>query len=97
VLDDKYVVFKADEWRNWDPEEGGILPIEDCFVIRAQDVFASAVLYAYAHQLQTLVEFHRGVRPVLSDEECERLEDLADRIASKAEQWMRGSPQKLPD
>lgn len=66
------------------------------FVIRSQDVFGAAALYGYAHLLQTGLELDR-IRPRLSDEECGRLERLAEDVVKLAHEWQKRGDAKIPD
>lgn len=51
---EKYVVFKREEWEN----RRGHIPAEvsDAVVIRMQDMFAPSAFFAYAQSISTTIE-----------------------------------------
>jgi hypothetical protein len=61
-VDEKYVVFKREDWQRFIEVEGTMLsaeepltPLDDAVVIRTQDSFAAAGLSAYAHQIRGFI------------------------------------------
>jgi len=91
--EEKYVVFKKDEWEAHllairqinDPLMPRDLPplpeqVEDAVVLRLQDVFTRPALYAYANGIQNAVDILMGFGGDLMAEECKRLITIADRI-----------------
>jgi hypothetical protein len=94
IRQDKYVVFKADDFR--DPERP-CEALEDCFVIRSSDLFGPATLYEYANLLQTSLEMDRVVGPFLSGDQRTQLELLAERVIEMAQSWQRAGKQRFPD
>jgi hypothetical protein len=85
--DDKYVVAKKDD--------GEYLEPGTYFVIRSQDMFGIAGLYAYASQIQTVLEM-ASTRPILSAAEHQHLTEVADYVADLARQWQELQT-KVPD
>jgi len=83
----KYVVHKTSDST---PLEPGTF-----FVIRSGDTFGIAGLYAYANQLQTVLELAR-TRPILSPDEFEYLTGVADYVGDLARQWQEQQT-KVPD
>lgn len=62
VMEEKYVVFKSAEFDAFLEQEttaDGMLPhaLDDFVVLRLQDRFTPPALFAYANQIQTLLEF----------------------------------------
>lgn len=100
-VDDKYIVFKRDEFTNWlytvNPGPG-IDPVMDAVVIRRQDVFAPPALDTYANGIQIAIEAMLGVgtdnpSPIPG---VHRLQDIADYFHRQAAaSWQ--SVRKLPD
>jgi hypothetical protein len=90
----KYVVFKREEYAESDEIE----PLDDCVVIRLQDVFAAGALYTYANSIRTTVEILSQRSPLENRDvtEIEYLNELADyfmEMAAKAE----STGNKVPD
>jgi hypothetical protein len=65
------------------------------FVIRSQDMFGIAGLYAYASQIQTILELNQ-TRPILTPVEQDHLQGVADYVADLARQWQEQQT-KVPD
>jgi hypothetical protein len=69
IVNDKYIVFKSEEWIEWlmSPKQrllpGDKLPemLPDAVVIRRQDIFAGPGLSAYASAIQTYIEAFRQI------------------------------------
>jgi len=62
VEDEKYIVFKRQEFEEWIKTRGGIgitLPsfLEDATVIRGQDLFAAPALDVYAASIAIVLKF----------------------------------------
>lgn len=107
-MDDKYVVMKVEDWAALlEPFRGtaherlaleSLLP-GDFFVVRDQDVFAPAGLYAYSANIQSGLEFMDALGPsVLEEYERERLQALAHDIATLADKWQANRTNvKIPD
>lgn len=107
-MDDKYVVIKKADWENYLSEDRDLwyddavqLPITGGhFVVREQDIFAPAGLYAYSANIRTSLEFMEYAAPLgfLTDDERERLYALADDLATTAMKWQSGETmRKVPD
>lgn len=85
VRDEKYVVFKREEWENYEHEAAPLpVPIEDAVVIRRQDRFAGPALHAYAACIAMVAAEKPELMPVadyfheqavLADEEGRKLPD----------------------
>lgn len=95
MRDQKYVIYKRDEWEHRafldevDEVEG--------FVLCPSDIFGPAALWSYAHLLQTAVELGQ-MRQCFGDDEYRRLVESAVEVAKIAEEWQRrGENRKVPD
>ncbi len=91
--DDKYVVFKKEDW-DTAYVAGDMRPLDDAVVIRRQDIFAAPAFFEYAGQIRTTIE-------IMKQEGCwfeqnHHLEDIADYFMQQGEEAMR-SERKLPD
>lgn len=92
VHDDKYVVFKREDFENWLTDAGWqeLPAIDDAVVIRRQDVFAGPALSIYASTIGIVASQH-------SDSDVrQRLLDISDYFARQAEAAYDES-YKLPD
>lgn len=109
-LGEKYKVIKTEDWAIFQAhlhsqgqfallEHSNQLEINgEYFVVREQDVFAPAGLYAYASNIRTALEFSEvSGLTLISDETKERLNELADLLVSMAQQWQQRSWFKIPD
>jgi hypothetical protein len=109
MKNDKYVVFKKEDWcaffeeccRLWGfsvPTEPKILP--DAIVVRQQDVFASAALDSYANNITAAVEI---VKACTSREAWPTAKPIADRLQEIADYFHEAAVEaahmqkKLPD
>lgn len=103
MQDDKYVVFKRQDWERYTQRRDigtpdYLKPVPDAVVIRCQDVFAPPALDAYGNAILCVIEAHHSV-PALVDNNINRLKQLQDiadyfhRRATEAWQMHR----KLPD
>lgn len=109
--DDKYVVFKREDYeatvqreRDAQAQRGGYntiaalgAPLDDAVVIRTHDSFATSGLYGYAHTIQTSLEL---AGTSLTPEVRHALEVSRDYFytrAQEAEQFLRSGRSKLPD
>lgn len=109
ALEPKYVVVKKDDWKSLldrftnDTTERSWLegvPIKGGhFVVREQDVFAPAGLYAYAANIHSALEVIDVLDGVgISQEDRERLRALADDLTDTADKWVSSeTDKKLPD
>jgi hypothetical protein len=102
---DKYVVFKKQEFDAWWGETRedmnqrlGHFALEDAVVIRLQDVFAGPGLYAYANAIQTAIDLQdmEGCGD-LGPERTEQLLQLRDFFAAMAQLAVDRSDKKIPD
>jgi len=101
VSDDKYIVFKKEEfdaWFDWLTEnitDTFVAPdeLEDAVVIRTQDLFAGPALHAYASSIAVVIEVLRQFGHV---EQADSLVDVSDYLFQRAEEAdaIHG---KLPD
>ena len=95
VRDDKYVVFKRDEYTRWfQALQAGSdydvdLPryIPDAVVIRTQDVFAGPALHSYASSISV------AARLMHDDKDLQEIADYFHHRAVEADE----GPRKLPD
>lgn len=112
MKDEKYVVFRRGDWEKFcrrlatdhqlSINNGDAL--RDAVVIRTHDIFATQGLWAYAHQIQTLLELTRvTAREIgggLLDGQVTALEGVRDYFhdrAQEAEEIMVRGQAKLPD
>ncbi len=98
-MDDKYVVFKRDEFRDWYQtveSHGGHVPmaLDDAVVIRRQDVFAPPSLDAYANAITVALEL--TTHGVSQSERSKKLRNIADYFHDQAVlAWE--TDRKIPD
>lgn len=99
MQDEKYIVFKKDEFEKWfewaaDMTERLPDPVDDAVVIRMQDIFAAPALDAYAATIQTVIEcaaYTAHDAPVIK-----RLQPIADYFHTQAaKSW--SLDRRLPD
>lgn len=91
--DDKYIVFKRDDYRHMtDPK-----PLEDAVVIRMQDIFASSALFAYASAIRTSIEILEATVSDTDPQTLERLSDIADYFMARGEEASKHPVRKVPD
>jgi len=106
MKNEKYVVFKADDWAYFMEQEGSMLsiaeppqPLDDAVVIRTQDMFAAAGLSAYAHNIRLAMELWRGDGQYAPSSILD-LRDTADYFmdcSREAEDRLARGDCKLPD
>lgn len=82
-------------------QDGVTLLPDSYFVIRADDLFASAGLWAYVHAMETVLEYAsqcppHGVDTGECDGEIRRLRALCDRAAKLAATWQASGSDRLP-
>lgn len=87
--DDKYVVFKKDEFLNGLSMGQPALPLSDAVVIRTKDIFAAPVLYTYAGAVQTAIEVIQAAGGLVPEELMlvreyfhERAQEAAQKIGT---------------
>lgn len=94
---EKYVVFKAEDWAKWDQhgQTKGELPVvDDAVVIRLKDPFAPTALFTYANTIMSLVELmEQWIDPL----EHTRMIELADYFHNQAVTSQTIQDKKLPD
>lgn len=89
----KYVVFKRDEFDLWaagyleyleETGDGEALPrqLQDCVVIRHDDVFAPTAFYSYAGVVQGTIEV---LNATADTSNVEKLREIADFFTAQAE------------
>lgn len=106
-MEQKYVVFKKSDFDRLMKEvpsrsletELRAAEVEDCFVIRFQDVLAGPGLHAYAHSAETMIEGalfgSEGADPVPSFVSgLEHVRDAAFEAAQIADEYPN---KKVPD
>lgn len=99
IDEQKYIVFKREDLFS---KKGFNMPImqaileamavPDAVVIRRQDVFAAAGLYAYANGIHTALDISRG----LSEEERTHMRALADFFSTQAVK-SEADARRMPD
>lgn len=102
--DDKYVVFKREDWNRYVEEIDGAdaqwivkqfinsRVLKDAVVIRTRDSFASAALHTYANSIAISANAMHNVLPEVSS----RLQKIADYFHSRAVE-ADDTESKLPD
>jgi hypothetical protein len=94
--DEKYIVFKRSEWDTWNGRTGPRpSPLLDAVVIRTGDAFATGGLWAYAHNIRTVMELK-----MLEWEERARCENVAQYFADRAmeaQAILETGKAKIPD
>lgn len=97
MMDEKYVVFKKDEFEQFLVDCGdGCRPeaLEDAVVIRTQDVYAGPALHAYAGAVLSAAEMREGdsVR-----DDLVRIADYFHDRAVEADDARRTNRASVPD
>lgn len=90
-MDDKYIVFKRDEFWTWmdkwahrmDAADYCPEPVPDAVVLRLKDRFAAGALEAYAHGIMAALEMIQEFA-VPSVVETKRLEEIAEYFFQQA-------------
>lgn len=97
TIDEKYVVFKREEFLEWTSNTTTPPPVlSDAVVIRTKDVFAAPALEMYANGILVAIHTARTSYTELPSR-IERLQAIADYFHSRAtEAWERGD-KVLPD
>lgn len=108
--DEKYVVFKREEFLAWAETVTEIMPggaLEDAVVIRTQDVFAAAGLEAYANNIRVYAGAIAGMIPDLPAEKrgpamvmvqrCTEIAGYFQDCAAEAEDRLQRGDVKVPD
>ena len=97
--DAKYLVYKQEEMTNW--VEGNLaiaqsIPaaLDDAVVIRLKDPFAATALYTYCN---TIMSFMELMEDTMTEEERQRMLDIADYFAAKAAESAKVVGKRLPD
>ena len=96
VFNDKYVVFKRDDW-SW--ENVNLTPqdeVKDAVVIRLQDVFAESALWTYANEIRAALEILQLLGIDNDDEHLRRLDEIAEYFCMMADAAGR-TGKKVPD
>lgn len=111
MLDEKYVVFKAEDFDRVYPDmtiEAGNdslagLEVEDAVVIRLQDQFAPTALYTYGNTIQSHIEMMDNLFDEMFGkprshlhERVRHLEKVRDYFFAKAQE-SANMKKKLPD
>jgi hypothetical protein len=72
------------------------LGADEFFVLRRQDAFAASALHGYAHIVQSILEVAQRRPGVLTPDETDRLNELADKVSNLASHWQTHTT-KIPD
>lgn len=75
---------------------GELLPPGTYFVVRATDVFAASGLWAYIHNMETVLELDAQAG-FLRDDQARHLRELADRATQLARSWQESGLGSIPD
>lgn len=103
--DDKFVVFKMEDWKGKIQEKLGkehaddiirLYRVEDAVVMRGQDVFAQAAFFQYAGNIYTTIEILRGLGQGVFDDIIDQLQAKADYF-SELGTWAGELEVQLPD
>lgn len=104
MRDDKYVVFKLEDYQEWLSNAGATLsPLEDAVVIRTQDIFAAPALYAYANCISTCREILERVQQVDGNRASfhpaylERLRTIEEYFMDRGDEADNHASKKVPD
>jgi hypothetical protein len=96
--DEKYIVFKRDEFNAWWEEHYGPLPtpqeLEDAVVIRTHDIFAGPALHVYAHSIGLNVRYCSEKLTALR---LQRIADYFETRATEADEYAADDTAKIPD
>src|SRR4051812_12163604 len=97
MKDEKYVVFKREEWVaferaadgviNWEKlQESQAFPhiVDDAVVVRKQDIFAGPALHAYSSSISTALEILDAEQVVLGGGVVHRLNEIRDYFFQQA-------------
>lgn len=88
MMDDKYVVFKKEDFvegKTW--REGfkpDARPLEDATVIRGQDLFAAPALHAYANAMGVAISILKQDDRPTTEAIVERMREVADYFHQRA-------------
>jgi hypothetical protein len=108
IHDDKYVVFKRDEFEQWlgtvaspthptDPDEyeraASALVVDDAVVIRRQDIFAAPMLECYAASISVAADVIQQRGDEVGTKGLRKIADYFQRQADEA----RDTTSKVPD
>lgn len=80
MKDEKYIVFKRDNWEKWQDSPEYLDPVEDAVVIRKQDTFAGPALHTYANMIGIAAKMARQ----LGGNHSKNLQDIADYFHEQA-------------
>jgi len=97
--DDKYIVFKREDWVQ-DNSTERLTPVKDAIVIRRQDCFAAPALDAYANCIMATLELMKKAPPSISmwaEENMKRLQEIADYFHLQASAAWQAANRKIPD
>lgn len=99
--DEKYVVFKADEFSDWYQTVDGAgdtvpMRLDDAVVIRTKDIFAGPVLHTYAGAVQTAIEVIRGTDTHSSRDWISHLEQVRDYFHDRANEADKVQQKRFP-
>ena len=83
-MDDKYLVFKRDEFIERHGTSKVVEALDDAVVIRTRDIFAPGVLHTYSAAVQTAIEVIQGTDAQLSSLWITDLEKVRDYFHDRA-------------
>lgn len=101
-LPQKYVVFKKEDWDNFqtmrveDDESPEPIDPETHFVLRRDDIFSVPQLLGYSNMIVNLIEAAQALGAHLSGEEMADLMQRADQVADLAYHWQEVPSRRLP-
>lgn len=104
VQDEKYVVFKRDDWENFKRDTifdyhpqatyGEPDPIEDATVLRPNDIFTAPTLHAYVGAVTTAIEIYERVLDIAAPAQ---LAEARDYFMNRAEEADHTGSRRFPD
>jgi len=101
--DPKYIVFKAEEFDRWNNLVGGTKKaglqgrVDDAVVIRLKDPFAATALYTYCNTIMSFLELMDDRDASMTEEERQRMLDIADYFHGQAMDSEKIKGKRLPD
>jgi len=98
----KYIVTRAAEDYGTHGRAEQVLDWDEVFVLKRGDVLATAALRSYVQNVLLMLDVDEDMKQdgrigILDQQECDRLQALADDITSLSETWEEHNHGKLPD
>lgn len=97
MKDEKYLVFKRDEFIERHGTGKLVEALDDAVVIRKQDIFAGPALHAYASSIQTAIEVVETSGAEFNRRARAKLYEVRDYFFQQALEADDVNPKKVPD